>query len=360
MDTRKRTWLFRALAALSLTSGFVLVAAPAALASTGTVAGGVLTYNASASENNDVAVWPTSPTPGAISLDDFGTGTLTPGAGCTLVSGELHCTGVTSVVLNLGNLTDYADWTAVSVPVTYNAGSGADEAYGGDGNDTLNMSTGDDYVEAGGGDDTITLDSGYDTGLGQDGNDTFSGTDDFSDDAMYGNAGTDTVDYSGRTERVNVSLDGVANDGEVGENDLVESDIENVVGGSGNDDLTGNDLGANVLQGGGGNDALIGNGGADELQGGAGEDSLEGGPGSDQLSGGSEGDVLNGAGGSDTLAGDAGADDLSGGSENDTLDGGTENDSLLGDTGDDVLTDPSGTNALDGGTGDDHVTGGDD
>ncbi|MFL6182440.1 MAG: calcium-binding protein, partial [Actinomycetes bacterium] len=230
-------WVIRGSLSLAIVGAFVVTGAPAALASTGAVAGGVLTYTASASENNDVAVWPTSATPGAISLDDFGTGSLVAGAGCTLVTGELHCTGVTSVVLNLGNLTDYADWTAISLPVTYNAGSGADEGYGGSGADTFAMSTGDDYVEAGAGADTITMDSGSDYTLAGDGNDSFlESSDDFSSDYLYGGAGTDTADYSGRTERVNVSLDGVDNDGEVGEQDLVESDVENVTGGSGNDD----------------------------------------------------------------------------------------------------------------------------
>jgi Ca2+-binding RTX toxin-like protein len=275
----------------ALAAAFVLTGVSTASASTGGVSGGVLTYTATSGENNDVQIWPTSATPGAISLDDFGTASLVANAGCALVTGELHCTGVTSIVLNLGNSADYADWTAVSVPVTYNAGSGADEGYGGGGSDTFAMSTGDDYVEAGSGNDTITLDSGYDYGLAEAGNDTFTGVDDFSDDYMYGGSGNDSVDYSDRTERVNVSLDGVANDGEVGENDLVEADIENVVGGSGNDDLTGNDLGANTLTGGAGNDALVGNGGGDTLSGDDGEDALTGGAGADVLDGGADGDV---------------------------------------------------------------------
>jgi Ca2+-binding RTX toxin-like protein len=56
--------------------------------------------------------------------------------------------------------------------------------------------------------------------------------------------------------------------------------IENVVGGSGNDVLTG-DAGANVLDGGLGNDTLNGGGGADTLIGGAGNDSMTGGAGND-------------------------------------------------------------------------------
>jgi len=56
--------------------------------------------------------------------------------------------------------------------------------------------------------------------------------------------------------------------------------IENAVGGSGSDSLTGND-GANLLRGGGGSDKLYGLGGADTLDGGLGADTLTGGGGAD-------------------------------------------------------------------------------
>ena len=56
--------------------------------------------------------------------------------------------------------------------------------------------------------------------------------------------------------------------------------IENVVGGNGNDAFKGNDV-ANVFTGGAGNDTLEGNGGDDILVGGSGNDLLSGGSGSD-------------------------------------------------------------------------------
>ncbi len=56
--------------------------------------------------------------------------------------------------------------------------------------------------------------------------------------------------------------------------------IENAVGGSGNDTLTGNEA-ANLLKGGGGADTLSGLGGSDVLDGGAGADMLLGGAGAD-------------------------------------------------------------------------------
>lgn len=58
--------------------------------------------------------------------------------------------------------------------------------------------------------------------------------------------------------------------------------IENVIGGSGNDRLSGNDA----------NNLLAGNGGSDTLIGGSGNDTLNGGPGSDVLIGGTGADVF--------------------------------------------------------------------
>jgi serralysin len=58
------------------------------------------------------------------------------------------------------------------------------------------------------------------------------------------------------------------------------SEISNLTAGSGNDTVTGNDLG-NIIQGGNGNDSLDGGGGADTLRGGRGDDVLTGGPGDD-------------------------------------------------------------------------------
>ena len=70
-------------------------------------------------------------------------------------------------------------------------------------------------------------------------------------------------------------------------------DVEDIIGGSGNDILRGNDA-ANRLDGRGGNDQIFGLGGIDHLYGGAGDDRLfardnavdflDGGPGFDRAS----------------------------------------------------------------------------
>ncbi|NTW83786.1 MAG: hypothetical protein HGB36_10545, partial [Chlorobiaceae bacterium] len=88
--------------------------------------------------------------------------------------------------------------------------------------------------------------------------------------------------------------------------------IENILGGTGNDTLTG-DGSANYLYGGDG---------ADSLAGGAGNDTLAGGGGNDSLAGGASNDVLLGGAGDDTLiydASDTGIGAVDGGIGQDTL-----------------------------------------
>ncbi|WP_041785580.1 Ig-like domain-containing protein [Rhodospirillum centenum] len=83
--------------------------------------------------------------------------------------------------------------------------------------------------------------------------------------------------------------------------------IENAIGGSGHDRITGN-VADNRLEGRDGNDTLTGGDGNDTLIGGNGNDSLLGGNGSDSLSGGADNDTLEGGAGDDTLEGGSGAD----------------------------------------------------
>ena len=120
-------------------------------------------------------------------------------------------------------------------------------------------------------------------------------------DIIRGGGGTDAVNYLGRTGDLIVRLDDLLpNDGEAGENDLIDVDVEGVLGGEGDDLLLGNGF----------PNALSGNGGADRIQGYWGDDGIDGGPGDD---------VLLGEHGNDTLSGLAGRDDLSGGEGHDRL-----------------------------------------
>jgi hypothetical protein len=123
------------------------------------------------------------------------------------------------------------------------------------------------------GDDRLTG-GPADEGLwGGDGNDTLDGRG--GADLLSGQAGVDTASYADRTASVAVDLARatLGTEGQVGERDTVASDVENVVGGSAGDTLTGSDA-ANHIDGGAGNDTIIGGGGADDLNGQAGSDTL--------------------------------------------------------------------------------------
>jgi Ca2+-binding RTX toxin-like protein len=168
-------------------------------------------------------------------------------------------------------------------------GSGADTLLGNDGADILvtgyeglDASGTADTADGGDGNDVFLAGSGGAFGEIGDGADTFTGGD-----------GIDRADYSNRQLPVNVSLDGVANDGETadgGEHDNILADVENATGGSRGDTLTGN-AGNNRLHGGFGN-------GADTITGGDGNDRIFGGYGG----GSSDGiDVLDGEGGDDEM-----------------------------------------------------------
>jgi len=202
-------------------------------------------------------------------------------------------------------------------PNSLKGGAGNDSIQGDLGDDTLNGGAGDDSLDGGGGTDTasyadalssvnVSLVSGSASGgdgadtlqglenvigsaygdtltgsavapntlYGQSGNDTLDGGPEpgpcsgicigAAPDNLYGGPGADTATYAGRTVPLQLTLDGVANDGAAGESDNVWGDVENVIGGTAGDVIVGNGLG-NVLTGNRGSDQLDGAGGADTL-----------------------------------------------------------------------------------------------
>ncbi|QOV88299.1 calcium-binding protein [Humisphaera borealis] len=166
-----------------------------------------------------------------------------------VVKGNFTPALVKSIIINgLAGNDSLQVFDAVTAPATLNGGDGDDFLRGGGGKDVLN-----------GGNNNDVLDGGL------------------KGDVFNGNAGIDFADYSARTTAVNVSLDGVANDGNPSllENDNVMPDVENIRGGSAGDTLAGSAL-ANILIGNGGNDTLRGGGGRDVLFGGNGTDTLNG------------------------------------------------------------------------------------
>ena len=117
---------------------------------------------------------------------------------------------------------------------------------------------------------------GADDLMGGNGNDILQGG--TGNDILDGGAGNDTADYSDATaNNLNVNLNtGVSGGGGRGSDTLFN--IENVLGSSFNDKMTGN-AGVNMLIGAGGTDQLNGGGGNDILWGGAGDDTITGGAG---------------------------------------------------------------------------------
>jgi Ca2+-binding RTX toxin-like protein len=223
------------------------------------------------------------------------------------------------------------------------ASGGDDTVYGQDGNDTLHGSFGRDLLNGGQSDDSLTGGSGEDSLYGEGGHDTLRG--DANADLLSGGGGlVDVVDYSSRTTNLQITLDGVADDGAYHvpflvpislEFDNVLPDVENVIGGSGNDRIWSSSA-MNI------NNVFWGNGGRDGLSGGGGIDSLMGGDEDDHLDGSSGNDVLRGEEGNDSLFGDLGDDLLFGGRGNDTLAGSAGTDTLLGEEGADFLHDRDG------------------
>lgn len=279
---------------------------------------------------------------------------------------------------------DYLAGNALPNRLTGNAGS--DWLWGGSAGD---CSVDTDVLEGGGGDDRFLQGSSADCG-----------------DALNGGAGADVADYGQRSGSLVITLEGVANDGEASEGDNVKTDVERVLGGSGDDVVTGSNN-AEALHGGPGNDVLSGGAGDDTLVGDSGDDVLNGDAGSDTFlesgvdaayDSGSEqrgagDDTLNGgtpaAGATDTAdygersaaltitlctdvtkpkggsTAHAQCTDADGASEGDSvvnvqhLLGGSGDDTLKGHTGDDTLEGGGGADTLSGGAGNDRLFGDD-
>ncbi len=118
---------------------------------------------------------------------------------------------------------------------------------GNDGNDTLTPYGGPYLLQGGNGNDTFVMGA----------ESTAHGT-----GTLQGGAGIDFIDFSLRTNALNIDMTGVAASGEVGEGVTISNDIENVHSGSGNDTILGNSL-DNDINGGLGADTMHGNGGTD-------------------------------------------------------------------------------------------------
>ncbi len=219
---------------------------------------------------------------------------------------------------------------------------------------SIDSGDGSDSISAGIGDDTITGGSGNDYIFGNDADDVLGGG--LGGDELLGGDGHDTVDYKTRTGDLTVTIGESANDGENGENDNVRTDVEGIIGGSGDDTLDASGaLEGVLLDGADGNDTLIGSAFDDVLIGGANQDNISGGAGDDFIP-----------------AEDASADDIDGGDGNDTalVDAGTAGDDTVTNVenvyDEEITSDPTevaggdatlanGIITVDGTEGDDHI-----
>jgi Ca2+-binding RTX toxin-like protein len=224
---------------------------------------------------------------------------------------------------------------------------------------TLAVASGDtdtlssiENIAGGSGSDRLVGDAGANTlSGGAGGDDTLSGLG--GNDLLAGGTGRDLADYAYASAGLSATL-GILGTATVtvgaGDTDTLV-DIEDLVGGFGNDRLGGN-LGANALSGGEGDDTLSGSVGNDTLLGGEGRDTADywyrldgitatldtGGTVTLAVASGDT-DTLSsieniaGGSGSDRLVGDAGANTLSGSVGDDTLSGRDGNDLLAGGNG---------------------------
>lgn len=284
----------------------------------------------------------------------------------------------------------------------------------GTGNDADNLLCGNDggnILNAGAGNDTITGGDGNDLVKGGDGEDEIVGGDGAGDDTYYGGSGNDTVRYTSAITGIAVNLAlGTADGSEIGHDLLIE--IENIIGGKGNDLLIG-DAGANRINGYSGTDSMYGGAGddvyvadsqadlvfensgegtdtvqssasfylyahienltlistayfgvgnelANTLTGNSSQNLLIGWDGNDTIFGGDARDALYGCDGNDVLYGDAGVDYIVAGNGNDAIYGGTDADEIYGEDGNDLIYggDDFATDILVGGAGNDTIDGG--
>jgi Ca2+-binding RTX toxin-like protein len=261
------------------------------------------------------------------------------------------------------------------------AGGGADVINGGSLAETL-------YGEAG--NDTLRGGLGIDTLYGGDGNDTIFGA--IDGDTVFGGNNSDTLDFSDISSATNLIIDMI--NGTVNTTGSTFSEIENITGGDGNDQIIG-DANANTLKGGAGNDTIFTSDGIDFIDGGSGTADvidfstittaavsvnlstlqiLNDGYGNAEtvqnieiINGGNAtgaGDTLYGDGMANTIYGNAGADNIKGGDGADILYGdnttnshAAASDTINGEAGNDTLYGSSGNDTLDGGLDDDLLDG---
>jgi Ca2+-binding RTX toxin-like protein len=194
-------------------------------------------------------------------------------------------------------------------------------------------------------------------------------------ESLHGGDDSDTLTYASRdkTKPVKITMGaGTTDDGEYNfgtpatvESDDVDTDIENIIGTPGNDDIADTKGSIAVtLNGGAGNDKLAGGSGADTLNGGDGDDTFYEGKaanGSDTFNGGAGTDTVDYSsrtlGVTVTMDGVKGNDGDTAADEKDNVKADVEN--CYGSFAADTITGNSSNNVIKGGLGGDTLNGGD-
>jgi Ca2+-binding RTX toxin-like protein len=284
-----------------------------------------------------------------------GDDTLRGGAGTGPDGADTFVPGPGTDLVSYSNRTDPIDVRIGGAPNTDgdSLDTGTENVTGGSGNDTLRGGSTDNVLSGGSGNDTLFGGQG----TGPDGADTFF---------AGPNAGDDTVSYANRSDAIYADLEGATphTGGSNGaEGDSISSTIDNLTGGSGSDDLFGDEK-PNRIEGGPGDDDLVtfgdGAGGPD------GADVWIGGPGNlDRLIATARTDGLTysiGGGANDSdgddlrddverVATGAGADTLMGTGDAETFESGNGADTITPGLGADTVDAGDGTdvvNARDG------------
>lgn len=188
--------------------------------------------------------------------------------------------------------TDTVTWASRTVPIIVTVGSGADDGVSGESDDVgLDI----EVVIGGSAADSFTGAAGPQTFMGGPGDDVFEmgllASTGAGADTIYGEAGTDTVNYGDRLEAITVTMDmNVANDGNAAANeqDNIRSDVENIICPTA--------AVACVVTGNALNNRIVAGGGVDTLNGGAGDDRFV------------VGDAANVGAGADSFVGGVGVD----------------------------------------------------
>jgi Ca2+-binding RTX toxin-like protein len=301
-----------------------LVAPAVADAGTVSISGAVpaLTYEADPAETNHLSI---TMAPDGLTWSVSDTGApLVAGEGCTGLDAHSASCAVPEpdaeepehvLLIRLGDMGDWAsaeaacqeEATGVYCPASIRGGSGADQLMG--------PTEGLSILLGGIGDDTISGSLAGDAGTsvldGGSGADILSG---------------EIISYRSRIHPVRVTLNGAADDGEAGENDVILA-ARDIAGGSGDDTLVGDSQyntidggnGKDLIRAGAGDDTVSGDWGADRVYGGGGEDLIMGFSGNDALFGGAADDLVYGGGGRDAIAAGTGSDLLQGGGRSDTF-----------------------------------------